>query len=283
MTDHTKPPATAAALLGLALTAPLNPHGHCFGLIPAGGDWLDDLIDWSRRQFKRPEDAQRIVASWNALVHVPLAQLLEPTRPQSEAGKLRDALNDCKDAVRPAAVPVDLSMHFVTSNPNFMNADNGDRRFWLVSDTDTNAVRAPEGTTGFAGAVVALNSALRALKTELVGEFHEYANEQDEELQAPVQFAAQKIADAMLLLYGVDIDAAPDLAQPCASKYATLPEYSTAMAAWRVQRAAAAGGPNFCKVPPLGWYCTREPGHFGPCAAHPVADDPQPNKTGGTQ
>jgi hypothetical protein len=194
MTDHTKSPATAAALLGLALTAPLSPHGHCFGLIPAGGDWLDDLIDWSRRQFKRPEDAQRIVASWNALVHVPLAQLLEPRVPQSEMAKLRAALTDCKGAVRPAAVPVDLSMHFVTSSSDLTHAEA----------TQTRAE-----PTGFSGAVVALNAALRALKTELAGEFHEYANEQDEELQAPVQFAAQKIADAMLLLYGVGVDAAP--------------------------------------------------------------------------
>lgn len=24
-----------------------------------------------------------------------------------------------------------------------------------------------------------------------------------------------------------------------------------------------------CQLPPPGWYCTREPGHEGPCAAHP--------------
>jgi hypothetical protein len=24
-----------------------------------------------------------------------------------------------------------------------------------------------------------------------------------------------------------------------------------------------------CNVPPAGWYCTREAGHDGPCAAHP--------------
>lgn len=24
-----------------------------------------------------------------------------------------------------------------------------------------------------------------------------------------------------------------------------------------------------CKVPPPGWWCSREPGHEGPCAAHP--------------
>lgn len=23
-----------------------------------------------------------------------------------------------------------------------------------------------------------------------------------------------------------------------------------------------------CDLPPLGWYCTREKGHDGPCAAH---------------
>lgn len=172
MTDQIKPQTPAAALLGLPLTAPLNPHGQCFGLIPAGGDWLDDLIDWSRRQFKRPEDAQRIAASWNALIHVPLAQLLEPAKAQSEALKLRTALSDCKASVKQAAAE----------------------------------------SAGFAATVIALNAALRALKTELTGEFHEFANEQDEELQAPVQFAAQKIADAMLLLYGAGIDAAPSAA-----------------------------------------------------------------------
>jgi hypothetical protein len=25
-----------------------------------------------------------------------------------------------------------------------------------------------------------------------------------------------------------------------------------------------------CNVPPAGWYCTREKGHDGPCAAHPA-------------
>lgn len=28
-----------------------------------------------------------------------------------------------------------------------------------------------------------------------------------------------------------------------------------------------------CMVPPRGWVCTREPGHDGPCAAHPVDSD----------
>lgn len=25
-----------------------------------------------------------------------------------------------------------------------------------------------------------------------------------------------------------------------------------------------------CTVPPAGWFCTRTPGHEGPCAAHPL-------------
>lgn len=29
------------------------------------------------------------------------------------------------------------------------------------------------------------------------------------------------------------------------------------------------GGPR-CRVPPPGWYCTRTPGHSGPCAALPT-------------
>jgi hypothetical protein len=29
-----------------------------------------------------------------------------------------------------------------------------------------------------------------------------------------------------------------------------------------------------CDVPPVGWYCTRAPGHDGPCAAHPAGPVP---------
>lgn len=25
-----------------------------------------------------------------------------------------------------------------------------------------------------------------------------------------------------------------------------------------------------CELPPLGWYCTREANHTGPCAAYPI-------------
>lgn len=95
MTEKTKH-TPAAALTGVQIAAPLNPHGQCFGLIPQGGDWLDDLIDWSRRQFKRPEDAQRVAASWNLLVDTPLEVLLQPTQRHPEAVKLRAALDACK-------------------------------------------------------------------------------------------------------------------------------------------------------------------------------------------
>ena len=29
-------------------------------------------------------------------------------------------------------------------------------------------------------------------------------------------------------------------------------------------------GPNGCAIPPAAWFCTREVGHEGPCAAHPA-------------
>ena len=31
---------------------------------------------------------------------------------------------------------------------------------------------------------------------------------------------------------------------------------------------AGAAAPVSCDVPPEGWYCTREKGHDGPCAAY---------------
>ena len=30
-----------------------------------------------------------------------------------------------------------------------------------------------------------------------------------------------------------------------------------------------------CEVPPPGWWCSRDEGHDGPCAAHPWRDDPR--------
>ena len=31
-----------------------------------------------------------------------------------------------------------------------------------------------------------------------------------------------------------------------------------------------------CSVPPCGWWCSREPGHEGPCAARVIAERPKP-------
>jgi hypothetical protein len=37
------------------------------------------------------------------------------------------------------------------------------------------------------------------------------------------------------------------------------------------QLLAIAPAASGCTVPPVGWYCTRAPGHAGSCAALPVA------------
>lgn len=34
-----------------------------------------------------------------------------------------------------------------------------------------------------------------------------------------------------------------------------------------------------CQVPPTGWYCTRRPGHDGPCAALPIVELEKPDDT----
>ncbi len=48
------------------INAPMNAHGWCFGLIPANGSWLDDIIDWQKRQFRQAAVARRMAACWNA-------------------------------------------------------------------------------------------------------------------------------------------------------------------------------------------------------------------------
>ena len=48
------------------INAPVNVHGWCFGLIPANGNWLDDIIDWPKRQFRHAAVARRMAACWNA-------------------------------------------------------------------------------------------------------------------------------------------------------------------------------------------------------------------------
>lgn len=39
-------------------------------------------------------------------------------------------------------------------------------------------------------------------------------------------------------------------------------------AAWETHKAAA----PHCEAPPEGWFCTRDAGHDGPCAARPVSE-----------
>jgi hypothetical protein len=38
----------------------------------------------------------------------------------------------------------------------------------------------------------------------------------------------------------------------------------------RIRSALRGGAAVSCARPPIGWYCTRESGHVGPCAARPV-------------
>lgn len=40
--------------------------------------------------------------------------------------------------------------------------------------------------------------------------------------------------------------------------------------AWNVQSEMPLDSEQYCNVPPLGWECSREPGHEGPCAAFQV-------------
>ncbi|MFS2004645.1 hypothetical protein ACEN9F_13565 [Duganella sp. CT11-25] len=48
------------------LTALITPGGRAYGLIPDGKGWVEDLINWSTREFRNPADARRIEACWNA-------------------------------------------------------------------------------------------------------------------------------------------------------------------------------------------------------------------------
>ena len=47
----------------------------------------------------------------------------------------------------------------------------------------------------------------------------------------------------------------------------------SAIARRRARREAyAQTGPQRCHRPPPGWYCTRQQGHEGPCAARPLSE-----------
>lgn len=70
--------------------APVNPHGHVFGLIPVGGSWLDDLIDWKNRQFRNADDAIRMAASWNACLGTATTEIV----PHAAVQRIRQELDD---------------------------------------------------------------------------------------------------------------------------------------------------------------------------------------------
>lgn len=58
----------------------------------------------------------------------------------------------------------------------------------------------------------------------------------------------------------------------------TMCAYHRAEKSMVAQPAPASGGSareadGQCQIPPAGWYCTRAPGHDGPCAARPVSPD----------
>ena len=68
-------------------------------------------------------------------------------------------------------------------------------------------------------------------------------------------------------------------AEQIAAWHADKPDWAQSLSArdWSVAEliaekldAEAAPEPESCTVPPEGWYCTRQKGHEGPCAAHPM-------------
>ena len=85
------------------INAPVNAHGWCFGLIPANGNWLDDLIDWQRRQFRQAEVARRMAACWNACYAIPTEELEGHGRRfinlAEERAKLKQAIENAKSTV----------------------------------------------------------------------------------------------------------------------------------------------------------------------------------------
>lgn len=70
--------------------APVNPNGQVFGLIPIGGGWLDDLIDWKSRQFHRADDAIRMAACWNACLGTVTADIV----PHAAVQRIRQERDD---------------------------------------------------------------------------------------------------------------------------------------------------------------------------------------------
>ena len=282
MTNYSTPQVPAEAVPGVTLTAPLNPQGQCFGLIPAGGDWLDDLIDWPGRKFKRAEDALRMAGSWNLLAHVPIAELLDP-RPQHPddaaidefATGMKSAMaagraqgkngwhdkHDCSATYLRTLLRVAISkgepLH--VGNYAMMLFNRGERTASpeaaalraAIEASDVKASLRPVAPSGFADAVKCLSeafTALSAINDAAITDRDHFEDEAEEADCAPEQFAARKIAQAVEYLYGFGIDTAAvptvDVAErPVCSKFATTDEYCIAMSAWRAQRRAAATKP----------------------------------------
>lgn len=159
---------------------------------------------------------------------------------------------------------------------------------------------------GFANAVLHLKKAFDALEAASDSDLDHFEDEEEEAEAVPMQFAARQIVQAIELLYGYGLDAsavpAVDIADgidALRNRNAVLEDaLKSVVQNWTFQferhghlapdwakkaRSALNSAPAFCTVPPIGWYCTRAPGHDGPCAAHAVAIEPQADKTGGVQ
>lgn len=61
------------------ITALLNSFKNAYALVPEGGDRNVNMINWGTREFKRPGDARRLLACWNAFVGIDTA-LIEDGR-----------------------------------------------------------------------------------------------------------------------------------------------------------------------------------------------------------
>jgi len=239
MTDQNKPQPTRVVSLAVTLTAPLNPHGQCFGLIPAGGDWMDDLIDWPRRQFKNPNDAQRLAASWNLLKHVPLADMIEPSQRTLDdiavdqfARKMKIAMGvgrlqgkggwldkeGCTELRLRSMLRIAISKGDPVHVGNYamMLFQRGERTASpeaaalraAVDESAMEKLRKAIAPAGFADAIIYLKKAFDALEAGSDSDLDHFEDEEEEAEAVPMQFAARKIAQAIELLYGYGLDAA---------------------------------------------------------------------------
>lgn len=61
--------------------------------------------------------------------------------------------------------------------------------------------------------------------------------------------------------------------KPPFARHFTARDWDTAEVVASALDAAGAAAPESCLVAPDGWYCTRQKGHDGPCAAYPLGAD----------